>query len=414
MSIKETNLDKVIEEEIIQQKKVDEKIHVKFEDETEIDNEEVEVENKPDKPKKKLSIFRKSKKNKVNKNKETDELKTELLVAEDNSQENESKVNDSDNQTKEPENKFDVSDDKTKDVPEKKSLFKRRSVKTKVVDEDVSTQTGQAENTDKNPTDTTDLNDEEEKLHKERKRSFVKRISKLRKSSKWTNTSEEKNEGNKEVRPEEKEVKPEETIENHEDSFHDLAQEPTTSGNQDENKLDSPDNVSVETFIVKDNVDNIAPENPFVEKDISLNMSNEKNDIEEDKEVESQFQETYESEFTTVTALPDRSFEEEDPVTVENMTKDNSVDKTEMEEIPLLSDTQLAECSSTQDPSDISISSEEIATHEEKPKNLNFVLVGPLNNKEKDESFFLAKKAVKVYKNAQLSRTYCQSCCTLM
>ena len=47
-------------------------------------------------------------------------------------------------------------------------------------------------------------------------------------------------------------------------------------------------------------------------------------------------------------------------------------------------------------------------------KVTDFILVDPYTEKPKDDSFYLTKKALRVYQKAQLSQNYCQACCTLM
>ncbi|XP_066920993.1 enolase-phosphatase E1-like [Clytia hemisphaerica] len=67
---------------------------------------------------------------------------------------------------------------------------------------------------------------------------------------------------------------------------------------------------------------------------------------------------------------------------------------------------------------DSQIDQEESTTSENDEEKANkttdFILVDPYTEKPKDDSFYLTKKALRVYQKAQLSQNYCQACCTMM
>lgn len=68
----------------------------------------------------------------------------------------------------------------------------------------------------------------------------------------------------------------------------------------------------------------------------------------------------------------------------------------------------------TEDPAEITSETVDGNKEKENPPKLEYVLIDPLTEKPKDESYYLTKKALKMYKTAQLSQTYCRACCSLM
>ena len=51
---------------------------------------------------------------------------------------------------------------------------------------------------------------------------------------------------------------------------------------------------------------------------------------------------------------------------------------------------------------------------EEGEKTLDFILIDRFTEKPKDESFYLTKRALRMYQKAQLTQNQCQPCCTVM
>lgn len=380
-------------------------------------------EDKVGKSKRKRSLFRKSKKSSLNKSKDESEKKTEKLENQVDYKTEENKQNES---LESPE----TSPQKQQAVGEKRLFFRRKSSRsaTKNFEEDAATQTGHDnESEGKDAMEEISKDDAEnlKKKPKPRKRSIGKKLSKLRKSTKWTNTALEiKEENHDEIKFEEKENAKQ--SDESEDSFHDVLKPSPITENpgcdqravlETEEKIEasSSEKTSMETVIVhSDSELQSSTENKIESIKVPESSTSDNNALNE------HYNETCESQFTNVTPLPDTIFKTDTPsncnMHVEERSKDN---ENAMEEINLSSDNTFESntslTGSKPDPTEISRSDKETLENlEDKKKALGFLLVDQVNENQKDQSFVIAKKAAKAYENARLNKTYCQACCTVM
>ena len=382
-------------------------------------------EDKVNKSKRKRLLFRKSKKSLLNKSKDESEKKSENLENQVDYKTDENKQNES---LESPE----TSPQKQQVVGEKRLFFRRKLSRaaTKNFEEDAATQTGHDnESEDKDAMEEISKEDAEnsKKKPKPRKRSLGKKLSKLRKSTKWTNTALEiKEENHDEIKFEEKENAKQ--SDESEDSFHDLLKPSAITENpgcdqvailEIEEKIEASDSqkASIETVIVHSDSELQSSTENKIENNKVLESSTNDNDT-----LNEHYNATCESQFTNVTPLPDTIFKTDTPVPskcnlhVEERSEDN---ENAMEEINLSSDntseSNTSFTGSKPDPTEISRDDKETLENlGDKKKTLGFLLVDQVNDNQKDPSIFLAKKAAKAYQNAQLNKTYCQACCTVM
>lgn len=134
---------------------------------------------------------------------------------------------------------------------------------------------------------------------------------------------------------------------------------------------------------------------------------------------------------STLPANPAELADLESPVS----QRDNTLERSDLTYVTQLPETTADEVLMTTNPFEISDNNESsaeekaeeaeeatnslvtntFAVQEEKnEKSLDFVLIDKFSDKPKDESFYLTKKALKVYKRAHLAQNYCQPCCSMM
>ena len=260
----------------------------------------------------------------------------------------------------------------------------------------------------------------QEKVIKPKRKSLVQRLKSLNKPSKSTNTNEEETElENTEV-------------EELNDSFHGVyaGQDKKTKKNNDE----ETNAIENETDVI-DTVNQISDNTPVTDNNELVcpteTTTEEHNDSNE-------------SNLTMVTAIPDvlddvqtNVIDKDDTYQVVDNTNEivhetgeiaHEMDEIAHETVEIAQETgehskETADQTlniKSEDP--LEITSEDGEQNEitkntaitDPKKCLDYVFVGHLNEKQKDESFVLAKKAINVYKNAQISGAYCQSCCNVM
>ena len=382
-------------------------------------------EDKVGKSKRKRSLFRKSKKSSLNKSKDESEKKSEKLENQVDYKTEENKQNES---LEFPE----TSPQKQQAVGEKRLFFRRKSSRaaTKNFEEDAATQTGHDnEIEDKDAMEEISKDDVEnlKKKPKPRKRSLGKKFSKLRKSTKWTNTAleiKEENHDHDRIKSEEKENAKQ--SDESEDSFHDVLKPSPITENpgcdqrafleiEEKTEASSSEKTSIETVIVhSDSELQSSTENKIENIKVPDSSTSDNNALNE------HYNETCESQFTNITPLPDTIFKTDTPLTCNMHVKERSEDnENAMEEINLSSDNTSESNNSLTGgkpgPTEIARGDKETLENlEDKKKTLGFLLVDQVNDNQKDQSFVLAKKAVKAYENARLNKTYCQACCTVM
>ncbi|XP_057294545.1 DNA ligase 1-like [Hydractinia symbiolongicarpus] len=328
-------------------------------------------------------------------------------------------------QTVETAEEVGVEEDVVAEKPKKTRMWKRRSEK-KTSNEVVATQTENVEleketTTGEEPCE--DVDDSKTKAEekgeistKPRRRSLMK---KFKKNTKTTKSDVITDENEKHV-DEESKMKKEENIEDGElrnNPFHDWFEENRIEEVTEPEVLLSPE----------------EPINPIDEEDGGVYTGDEYlTEPEESKvevieikvdlaETEDAQDETNESDLTTVTALPDIN-SDAFTASVEAAKETIAVaDKEEIKGEEEGGEEEEKEEEEEEGTSEnaIEISKENVepdakSENKEENKCQGFVLVDHLNDKQKDESYILAKKALNAYRKGQLNHAYCQACCTLI
>lgn len=318
-----------------------------------------------------------------------------------------------------------VEEDVVAEKPKRTRMWKRRSAK-KTSNEVVATQTEEGElqkdtTTGEAPCENVDdtKTKAEEKggiSTKPRRRSLMKKFKKNNKTTKSAMITDE----NEKHVDEECKTKKEENIEDGElrnNPFHDWFEEDLIEEVTEPEVLLSPE----------------EPINPIDEEDGGVYTGDEYlTEPEESKvevieikidlaETEDAQDETNESDLTTVTALPDIN---SDVFTASVEAAKETTAAADKEEIKGEEEREEEEEEEEEEETGTSENAMEIskenvepdAKRENKEENKcqGFVLVDHLNDKQKDESYILAKKALNAYRKGQLSHAYCQACCTLM